>query len=131
MKPCKLKEGNNKKYYCYFDLTLQVIGGKWKTIILYHLGKNEVLRYGELKKVVLNITEKMLTQQLRELEKDKMVQRKVYRQVPPKVEYSLTQFGQTIMPALMSLREWGITYEKKFGLSEQYQDNQDYEQVFD
>ena len=129
MRTCKLKEKHNKKYYCYFELTLQVIGGKWKSIIIYHLGKAGVLRFGELKKAIPNVTEKMLTQQLRELEEDKMILRKVYRQVPPKVEYSLTKFGETIMPALMTLREWGITYEKEFDLSRQYQGNLNYEQI--
>ncbi len=78
MKKCDIKEKHiDKKYYCYFELALQVIGGKWKSIILYHLYSESVLRYGELKKVMHNITEKMLTQQLRELESDKMVLRKV------------------------------------------------------
>jgi len=129
MKACKLKEKQSKKYYCYFELTLQVIGGKWKSIILYHLGKAKVLRFGELKKCMPNITEKMLTQQLRELESDKMILRKVYRQVPPKVEYSLTPFGETVLPALDTLREWGVSYEEEFGLSKQYQEDTDYEQI--
>ncbi len=129
MKICKKKEEHHKKYYCYFELALQVIGGKWKSIILYHLNEAGVLRYGELKKEMPNITEKMLTQQLRELEKDKMVSRKIYHQVPPKVEYSLTQFGQTVIPALEVLREFGVTYEKEFDLSKHYHGNQNYEQI--
>lgn len=131
MKICKYKERKNKKYYCYFELTLQVIGGKWKSIIIYHLGQARVLRFGELKKIMPNITEKMLTQQLRELEADNMVLRKVYRQVPPKVEYSLSKFGETVIPALETLREWGITYENEFELSNQYQGDPKYEQIDD
>ncbi|MCP4354477.1 MAG: helix-turn-helix transcriptional regulator [Proteobacteria bacterium] len=131
MKKCKIKEKHNKKYHCYFELTLQIIGGKWKSIILYHLGKAGVLRYGELKKEMPNITEKMLTQQLKDLQKDNMVLRKMYNQVPPKVEYSLTPFGQTIMPALLKLREWGITYEKEFDLSRYYEGDDNYEQIND
>ncbi|MCP4020340.1 MAG: winged helix-turn-helix transcriptional regulator [Desulfobacteraceae bacterium] len=130
MKTCKQKT-NKKKYYCYFELTLQVIGGKWKSIILYHLGNEKVLRFGELKKAMPNITEKMLIQQLRELEADELVHRKVYKQVPPKVEYSLTEFGETILPTLQQLKEWGIQYEQRFGLDGPYKDNSDYEQQND
>ncbi len=131
LKKCKIKEVHDKKYYCYFELALQIIGGKWKSIILYHLGKEKVLRYGELKKKMPNITEKMLTQQLKDLQKDNMVLRKMYHQVPPKVEYSLTPFGDTVMPALLKLRDWGITFEKEFDLSRKYEGDQDYEQVDD
>jgi DNA-binding HxlR family transcriptional regulator len=119
---------DKKKYYCYFELALQIIGGKWKSIILNHLGCEKVLRFGELKKVMPNITEKMLTQQLRELENDKLVIRKVYRQVPPKVEYSLTEFGEKTMPVLEQLRNFGVEYETYFGLSGPYQDNPEFEQ---
>ncbi len=114
MKQCTIRQLGNKKYYCSFELALQLIGGKWKAIILYHLGRKEVLRFGELKKAMPNTTEKMLTQQLRELEADNIINRKVYRQVPPKVEYSLTSFGTTIIPILTDLKEWGNRYEKKF-----------------
>lgn len=127
MKACKKKEAN-RKYYCYFELALQVIGGKWKSIIVHHLGNGGVLRFGELRKTMPNITEKMLIQQLRELEADEIVNRKVYHQVPPKVEYSLTDFGRTILPTLDSLRNWGIEYEKRFNLSGPYKDNPEYEQ---
>lgn len=128
MKTCKLKELEKKKYYCYFELALQIIGGKWKSIILNHLGCEKVLRFGELKKAMPNITEKMLTQQLRELENDKLVARKVYRQVPPKVEYSLTEFGRKTKPVLEQLRNFGVEYETYFGLSGPYQDNPEFEQ---
>ncbi len=130
MKVCKQKN-NKKNYYCYFELTLQIIGGKWKSIILHHLGNETVLRFGELKKAMPNITEKMLTQQLRELESDELVNREVYREVPPKVEYSLTEFGKTILPTLNELRNWGIKYEKHFGLDGPYKDKPDYEQTND
>jgi DNA-binding HxlR family transcriptional regulator len=128
MKACKLKEGHKRKYYCYIELALQIIGGKWKPIILYHISNEQILRFGELKKAMPDITEKMLTQQLRELEADDLINRKVYRQVPPKVEYSLTEFGGTILPALEKLRQWGIQYEQRFGLSGPYKDNPEYEQ---
>ncbi len=114
---CEQKKNANKKYYCHFELTLQVIGGKWKSLVLYHLGRRNVLRFGELKKALPNISEKMLIQQLRELETDGLVHRKIFRQVPPKVEYSLTEIGVTLVPILAELRDWGIYYEKATGLS--------------
>lgn len=128
MKACKLKNVEKKKYYCYFELALQIIGGKWKSIILHHLASESVLRFGELKKTMPNITEKMLTQQLRELETDKLIIRKVYRQVPPKVEYSLTEFGKKTLPVLKQLRKFGVEYEEYFGLSGPYKDNPECEQ---
>jgi len=128
MKACKAKAGKDRKYYCYFELTLQIIGGKWKSIILYHLGNEKILRFGELKKAMPNITEKMLTQQLRELESDNLIIRNVYKQVPPKVEYSLTEFGEKVLPVLAQLREIGIQYEQHFELSGHYKDNPEYEQ---
>ena len=99
-----------KNYNCHFELTLDIIGGKWKPIIMYYIGEKKVLRYGELKKCIPSINERMLTRQLRELEEDKLVNREVYREVPPRVEYSLTEVGQTVIPVLNSLRNWGLTY---------------------
>ncbi|WP_028579541.1 winged helix-turn-helix transcriptional regulator [Desulfogranum japonicum] len=113
MKECTIKHNGNRSYSCTVELTLQVIGGKWKPVILYHLSRVDCLRFGELKKSMPNITQKMLTQQLRELEQNGLVNREVYAQVPPKVEYSLTTFGLTILPVLNSLREWGDTFEQR------------------
>lgn len=128
MKACKIKIGKDREYYCYFELTLQIIGGKWKSIILYHLGNEKILRFGELKKTMPNITEKMLTQQLRELESDNLIIRNVYRQVPPKVEYSLSDFGEKVLPVLAQLRDLGIQYEQYFKLSGPYKNTSEYEQ---
>ncbi len=128
MRVCKLKESGDRKYYCYFELTLQVIGGKWKGIILYHLSGEGVLRFGELKRSIPNVTEKMLIRQLRELEADGLVAREVYKQVPPKVEYSLTELGRTLIPILNQLKEWGVTYEKALGLDKAFVDDPAYEQ---
>lgn len=128
---CQLKEAGDKKYYCYFELTLQVIGGKWKPIILYHLGANRVMRFAKFKKAIPNITEKMLIQQLRALEADGLVHRKVYRQVPPKVEYSLTELGLSIVPILNQLRAWGIHYEQSLGLHEKFEGDVRFEQPKD
>jgi len=108
---CSLKFCGNKKYYCSVELTLQVIGGKWKPIIIHRLGNEGTLRFSEVKRSIPNITQKMLTQQLRELEADGVVHREVYPQVPPKVEYSLTELGRSIMPVIENLSDWGRKYE--------------------
>ncbi|SHJ86261.1 transcriptional regulator, HxlR family [Propionispora hippei DSM 15287] len=99
----------NTEYQCPMELTLELIGGKWKSLILWHLGEN-ILRFSELKKALPKITQKMLTQQLRELEQDGLVKRFVYTQVPPKVEYSLTHAGRTILPILTTMCQWGLDY---------------------
>lgn len=101
---------NNKEYSCAIELTLDIIGGKWKPIILWRLAKNGVLRFSELKRSMGIITQKMLTQQLRELEAYEMVNRKVYAEVPPKVEYSLTKQGKSVMPILDIMCKWGNDY---------------------
>ena len=91
---------------CPLQAAINVIGGKWKTIILYVLA-DQTLRFGELKKAIPRITQKMLTQQLRELEADGLVTRVVYPEVPPKVEYSLTDYAKELAPILGQLCEWG------------------------
>jgi DNA-binding HxlR family transcriptional regulator len=100
----------NKTFNCEKELTLTVIGGKWKMLILWHLGKEGTKRFGELKSLMPGITQRMLVSQLRELEEDLIVNRKVYPVVPPKVEYSLTGHGRSLMPILESMYEWGKTY---------------------
>jgi DNA-binding HxlR family transcriptional regulator len=90
-----------------FEYALSVVGGKWKMHILFWLWHREVMRYGEIKKVLPNITHKMLSNQLKELEADSVIIRKEYPQVPPKVEYSLTEKGTSLMPVLEGLCNWG------------------------
>ena len=85
-----------------------MIEGRWKLVILYHLFVRPVMRFSELEKSISGISQKMLIQQLRELEKDGLVQRTVYPQVPPKVEYALTEFGQSLCPALDELLQWAL-----------------------
>lgn len=90
-----------------FGYTLSVIGGKWKMVIMYLLAENQPVRFNDLKRQIGVITYKMLSSQLKELEADGMVERKEYPQVPPKVEYSLTDKAKTLLPALEELCEWG------------------------
>src|SRR5437867_5251503 len=91
---------------CPVETTLAVIAGRWKMVILYHLFDG-TLRFSELQRAMPGVTQKMLTQQLRELERDGVVRRKIYPQVPPKVEYSLSPLGQSLKPALDSMCKWG------------------------
>ncbi|OLN21765.1 HxlR family transcriptional regulator [Domibacillus antri] len=100
-----------KDFNCEKELTLAVIGGKWKMLILWHLGKEGTKRFNELKSLMPGITQRMLVNQLRELESDFIVHREVYPVVPPKVEYSLTEQGKTLMPILESMYDWGKNYK--------------------
>ncbi|MCI0453550.1 MAG: helix-turn-helix transcriptional regulator [Candidatus Dadabacteria bacterium] len=93
--------------YCPVEVTLKVIGGKWKVLILYYLKEEKVMRFGKLKKLIPGITQKMLTQQLRELEADALIIRKVYAEVPPRVEYMLTKYGESLEPVLNLMCQWG------------------------
>ena len=95
-----------KEYACSFELALDMFSGKWKVLILWHLSKGTI-RYGELRKAIGNITQKMLTQTLRDLEKNKLITRKVYRVVPPKVEYTITDNAKKLIPILDSIKSWG------------------------
>ena len=106
---------NEEEYINYDDCPLNaaitVIGGKWKIPVLYNL-RAGIMRFGELKKALPKVTQKMLTQQLRELERDGLLTRKVYAEVPPKVEYSLTPLAKELEPILDSLCSWGQVYRK-------------------
>ena len=95
-----------------FAYAMSLINGKWKMHILFWLWKKEILRYGELKRLLGNITHKMLSTQLKELEADGLINRKEYPQIPPKVEYSMTELGLSLMPVLQSFCEWGTKYFK-------------------
>jgi len=98
-----------ESYHCPIEATLALIGGKYKALILWHLIDNP-LRFNELSRRIANVTPKMLTQQLRELENDRLLIRTVYPIVPPKVEYSLSDFGHSIIPVLDAMCNWGADY---------------------
>lgn len=99
-----------KMFNCEKELTLSIIGGKWKMLVLWHLGKEGTKRFGELKALMPGITQRMLVNQLRELEDHLIVHREVYPVVPPKVEYSLTEQGRSLMPILDAMYDWGKIY---------------------
>lgn len=99
----------DNKANCPVEATLELIGGKYKALILWHLAQNK-LRYSQLRQHIAGITPKMLTQQLRELEAKELIHREVFPIVPPKVEYSLTDLGKSLIPVLVAMRDWGSTY---------------------
>ncbi len=99
-----------EKYNCPVGITMNVVGGKYKVIIIWFLYQNKVLRYSELQRMIKGVTPKMLISQLRELEEDKIISRKVYPVVPPKVEYSLTEKGESLLPILSEMKKWGEKY---------------------
>lgn len=100
---------NGKTYHCPVEAALDVIGGKWKPLILWALGDN-VLRFNKLQKALPGVNTKMLTKQLRELEEDGIVRRTIYPEVPPRVEYAITDYGRTLIPVLQALCNWGAEY---------------------
>jgi DNA-binding HxlR family transcriptional regulator len=103
-----------KTYNCPVEAAIDVFGGKWKAVILWWL-QQRTWRFGELRRQIPGITEKMLTQQLRELERDGIVAREVYPTVPPKVEYSLTDYGRSLKRALRAICDWGSIHMERIG----------------
>jgi DNA-binding HxlR family transcriptional regulator len=104
----------SRTYNCPVEAAIDVIGGKWKPLILWWLN-GRTYRFAELRRQIPKITEKMLTQQLRELEADGIVDRRVYPTVPPKVEYSLTEYGRSLKRALNAICDWGAMHIKRIG----------------
>ncbi len=98
---------------CPVEFTKNRIAGKWKILLLWHIYDKEIIRYGELKKCVHNITHKMLSNQLKELIEFGLVHKEMYHQVPPKTEYSLTEKGQTLVPILDLMYDWGVDNMKE------------------
>lgn len=104
-------EIQSKKFQCPVELTLNVLGGKWKILIIFRL-LGGTMRYSEIKKCLGKVTHKMLSQQLRELEEDGVIERRVYPVVPPKVEYSLTANGKQLQTVIEAMQGWGLMYKK-------------------
>lgn len=99
--------------FCKVQDALSILVGKWKPTILLYLMSEETMRYGELKKALVGITPKMLTNQLRELEEEGLINRKAYPVIPPKVEYSITEYGMTLKPILEAMHEWSVEHKKR------------------
>lgn len=101
---------NGTYFYCPVDLTIQIVGGRWKGIVIWNL-REQKMRFGELKKALVTINDKMLSQVLKELEDQGIVNRKVYEVVPPKVEYSLTKEGKKLLPIMQAMNDYGQKFE--------------------
>ena len=101
------------KFNCPAEMTISLIGGKWKAILINAIYHTSPARFGELKRSVKGITQSMLTQQLRELEEDGLISRKIYAEIAPRVEYTLTDFGFTLSPIMQSMANWGKEYRMK------------------
>jgi len=104
--------GTNGSHKCPVEITLDIIGGKWTPLILYYLLQGEK-RFNELRKLLPDVSQRMLTLQLRELENYGIVNRVVYAEIPPRVEYSLTEVGKSLEPVLLTMLNWGNTFVKK------------------
>lgn len=106
---------NDLTYHCALDVTMKFIGGKWKCVVIWYL-RNETLRFSEIKKKIPDITEKMLSIQLKALELEDLVKREVFGEKPPiRVEYSLTDFGRTMIPVVETIAAWGRKYAEENG----------------
>lgn len=106
-----MRKNNNDGFAnCPINYTLSIVGGKWKWAILWLISRNEIIRYGKLKENLQSIAHKTLSQQLKELEDSELIHREQYKQVPPKVEYSLTEKGKTLIPVLELMSQWGKKY---------------------
>ncbi|MDG4657135.1 helix-turn-helix domain-containing protein [Ectobacillus antri] len=105
----------NQEYQCAINMVIEIIGGKWKVLILWNLNEG-TKRFNELKRAMPGITQKMLTQQLRELEEHGLVMRTVYEEVPPRVEYTTTDLGKKIQPTLFEMCKWGDLYAEEKGI---------------
>lgn len=100
---------NNKNYVCHLDLAMDLIRGKWKAVILCHLN-NSPKRFLELQRLTTGVSQKVLNEKLTQLEKDGLISKTIYPEVPPKVEYSLTNKGKELFPALDLIEKWSVKY---------------------
>ncbi|EPR44485.1 transcriptional regulator, HxlR family [Desulfovibrio sp. X2] len=130
LRVCAMKRLAGKEYHCFYELALDLVGGKWKPIILYHLALCGRLRFGELRRTISAVSERMLARQLKELEADGLILREAHAEVPPRVDYTLTPIGRKIIPALLALRRFGMDYEDFLGgrdlfASDEYESRED------
>lgn len=102
-----------KKYTCPFEVLINLISGKWKIIILWHLNKDGFKRFNEFQKILPDASSKVISTQLRQLEDDGLIYRKIYPEVPPKVEYYITDLGKSLWPILLSMQEWSLDFLKE------------------
>ena len=107
-----MESKKHNMYDCPVETVIDVIGGKWKVIILFHL-LDGTKRFNQLRREIPGVTQRMMTRQLRELEADRIIGRKVYPEVPPKVEYSLTEFGRSLEPVLAVMHTWGEEHRRR------------------
>lgn len=124
-----MENQSDKIFYCNVELALDVMGGKWKPLIIYHVGGAGVIRFGELKRKIPNINERVLSRQLKELVDADILSKKVYEEIPPKVEYSLKVDGKRLLPILRELGNWGKDYQEvhQYGLiqfEEEYEETE-------
>jgi DNA-binding HxlR family transcriptional regulator len=111
----RMMKSQQKTVVCPMDVMLAIVGGKWKPLIVWYL-LSGTKRFGELRRLIPGVTQQMLTMQLRELEHAGVLHRQVYAQVPPKVEYSLTELGRTLEPVLYQMAAWGVWYCDQNGI---------------
>ena len=103
-----------QNYTSEIEITVEILSGKWVVLLLTHLGEEKVVRFNAFRKVFPDITQKMLSQQLKKLEDNKIIKKKIYQEVPPKVEYSLTKEGEKLIPILNIMQKWGQEYLKTY-----------------
>jgi len=101
-------------YRCEIEVTLEVLSGKWKALILWNLSQHKVIRFNEFKRLIPEITQKMLTQQLKDLITNGLIHKTIYHQVPPMVEYSITPMGEDLIPILEAMDKWGKNFVDHF-----------------
>ncbi len=105
----------DRVFNCNMELTLDIIGGKWKPILIFHIGHKPGIRYGELKRLIPSISERVLSRELRELESNSLITRTEFKEKVLRVEYTLTDAGNEVLPVLDALTQWGTRYNQKFG----------------
>jgi len=111
-RPTTIAPTSAHDFACPVAATVDVLGGKWKALVLYHL-MTGTKRFNEMRRLIPDVSQRMLTRQLRELESDGIIDRHIYREIPPKVEYSLTELGVTLVPIIVAMRDWGEQFEAR------------------